>query len=105
MALMLNRFRGGGLYLLDEPEAALSPQRQLAMICRMDQLVRAGAQLIIATHSPMLMAYPRADIYVLGEEGPVRTPYEQTEHVRITRGFLNNPEGMLRILLEEEPLQ
>lgn len=104
MALMLNRFRGGGLYLLDEPEAALSPQRQLAMLCRMDQLAREGAQMIIATHSPILMAYPRADIYVLEEAGPIKTPYEQTEHVRVTKAFLNNPQGMLRVLLEEEPL-
>ena len=64
MSLILNRFRGDGIYILDEPEAALSPSRQLALLCRIHQLVKDGSQFIIATHSPILMAYPEADIYL-----------------------------------------
>ena len=64
---MVNRFGGNGLYLLDEPEAALSPQRQLAMLARLHQLVQSRSQFVIATHSPILMAYPDAWIYRIGE--------------------------------------
>ncbi len=100
-SLIQNRFRGKGLYLLDEPEAALSPTRQLAMLALMRQLVLDRSQFIIATHSPILMAYPGAAIYRFSEDGIEETRYEQTEHYQITKEFLQNPERMLRILFEE----
>jgi predicted ATPase len=86
-----------GLYLLDEPEAALSPQRQLALLAMMFELVADGAQFIIATHSPLLLAFPGARIYAFEEQiAPV--PWEETEHVRLTREFLADPERYLRRL-------
>jgi predicted ATPase len=104
MALALNRFRGQGLYILDEPEAALAPSRQLALLVLIDQHVKhGGSQFIIATHSPILMAYPNAVIYQLaGEDGISPIAYEQTEHFRVTRDFLNNPEAYLRQLFTED---
>lgn len=101
LALMLNRFHGHGLYLLDEPEAALSPKRQLAILTRIYDLVQEKSQFIIATHSPILMAYPDAIIYEFSQEGIHRVTYEQTEHYRITRDFLSNPQRMMRVLFEE----
>jgi len=100
IALMLNRFRGNGLYLLDEPEAALSPSRQMAVLSIIDDLVKNNSQFIIATHSPILLAYPRAEIYVLTEAGISLTPYKETEHYLITKSFLNNPERMLKYLCD-----
>ena len=100
MALMTERFRGQGLYILDEPEAALSPQRQLAVLARMHDLVQDDSQFIIATHSPILMAYPDAVIYQCGKEGVSQVRYEDTEHFQVTRDFLANPERMLRGLME-----
>lgn len=100
LALMMGRFRGDGLYLLDEPEAALSPSRQLALLARMHSLVERNSQFIIATHSPILMAYPNARIWLL--DGGLRAvDYEQTEHYQVTRRFLEAPERMLKILFEE----
>jgi predicted ATPase len=99
----MNRFRGHGLYILDEPEAALSPSRQLSLLVIIDQLVRERAsQLIIATHSPMLMAYPEARIYLLGApSGAIETiTYEDTEHYQITRDFLTDRRAFLRELLQ-----
>jgi predicted ATPase len=98
-ALMMNRFGGNGLYVLDEPEAALSPSRQLAMIARLHQLVQARSQFIIATHSPILMAYPDACIYQISDSGIERTEYEQTEHFLVAKAFLNNPRRQLDVLL------
>ncbi|WBS05882.1 AAA family ATPase [Pseudoduganella sp. SL102] len=103
MALLTHRFRGQGLYLLDEPEAALSPQRQLAALARIHQLVKGGSQFIIATHSPILMAYPDARIYACLPDGLRRTDYEDTEHYQVTLDFLRNPRRMLDTLLGEEP--
>jgi len=100
LALMVNRFNGNGLYLLDEPEAALSPKRQLAIMTRMHDLVRQNSQFIIATHSPILMAYPEAIIYQFSSGGIERVAYEDTEHYQITRNFLANPKRMLDILFE-----
>ena len=100
LALVLNRFRGHGLYLLDEPEAALSPKRQLAVMTRIHDLVEEKSQFIIATHSPILMAYPDAFIYQFSAAGIERVAYEETEHYRITRDFLANPQRMLKILFE-----
>ncbi|MEC0167235.1 AAA family ATPase [Paenibacillus graminis] len=100
MSLLLHRFWGDGFYILDEPEAALSPSRQFSLIARMDQLVKQNSQFIIATHSPILLAYPGADIYVLSEEGLTQTPYESTEHYLLTKAFLNNPQGILGELID-----
>jgi predicted ATPase len=96
---MTQRFGGEGLYLLDEPEAALSPQRQLAVLARMHDLILEHSQFIVATHSPILMAYPDAFIYQCGKDGVSRVAYEDTEHFQVTRNFLSNPERMLRILM------
>jgi predicted ATPase len=98
MTLLLERFHGHGLYLLDEPEAALSPTRQLAMLVRIHDLVRAGSQFIIATHSPILMAYPGATILLLGDD--IReVAYEETEHYVVMRQFFTRREALLRELL------
>ncbi|MEL7454481.1 MAG: AAA family ATPase, partial [Pseudomonadota bacterium] len=72
MAIFWHRFAGNGFYILDEPEAALSPQRQLAFLARLHQLVQTNSQLIIATHSPIILAYPNAWIYEMTETGPKR---------------------------------
>jgi len=102
LSLMLNRFRGNGLYLLDEPEAALSPSRQMTLLARMHSLVQKQSQFIIATHSPILMAYPNAQILLLNDDGVQPVDYKQTEHYQISRRFLENPERMLRVLLEQD---
>lgn len=101
LTLMTTRFQGDGIYILDEPEAALSPQRQLAILSRIHDLVRDSSQFIIATHSPILMAYPDATIYECTSDGIVETTYEETEHFQVTRDFLVNRERMLKILLED----
>lgn len=99
MSLLLNRFLGDGLYVLDEPEAALSPTRQLAMIARLHELVTGGSQFIIATHSPIVMAYPDATIMLLDENGMRPVAYEETEHYRVMRDFLTHRDAMLRELM------
>jgi predicted ATPase len=100
LTLLMERFHGQGLYILDEPEAALSPQRQLAVLARIHDLVNEGSQFVIATHSPLLMAYPDACIYQCGTDGVAPVAYDDTEHVRVTRDFLADPQRMLRGLLE-----
>jgi predicted ATPase len=97
-ALFRNRFRGEGLYLLDEPEAALSPMRQMAFLTILDGLVKKGSQFVIATHSPIILAYPKAWIYVLGGANIERTAYEETEHYRVSRQFLLDPARMMKEL-------
>jgi len=87
LALLTNRFRGRGLYLLDEPEAALSPSRQLSALALIHRLVLRDSQFIIATHSPILMAYPRARILLLTGSGMQEVAYRDTEHYRVTRDF------------------
>jgi predicted ATPase len=101
LALMTERFGGKGIYILDEPEAALSPQRQLAVLSRMHDLIRKDSQFIIATHSPILLAYPHSAIYLCSSEGISPVDYENTEHYQVTRDFLLNREKMLKILFEE----
>lgn len=98
-AVFMNRFSGKGLYILDEPEAALSPARQMSMLSRMHDLVKRESQFIIATHSPIIMAYPDAIIYELTEDFH-QVSYEETEHYQITKSFLNNTLKMLDILLD-----
>ncbi|MCI1965610.1 MAG: AAA family ATPase [Oscillospiraceae bacterium] len=99
-ALLMNRLGGHGLYIFDEPEAALSPRRQLAMLCRIDELVKRDSQLIIATHSPILTAYPNSVIYELSAGGIHRREYEETDNFRVTKEFLNRYPRMLRELLD-----
>lgn len=102
LSMVQNRFWGHGLYLLDEPEAALSPTRQLTLITHLARLVREDSQFIIATHSPILLAFPGAAIYSFdgGQIAPIA--YEQTDSYRITRDFLNHPKRMLDILTEPD---
>ena len=100
--LVKERFGHRGLYILDEPEAALSPQRQLAMLRLIHDRAQAECQFIIATHSPILMAYPEATIYHLSPEGITAMPYEETEHFQVTQGFLANRKDYLRHLLSGE---
>jgi predicted ATPase len=102
MAVMLNRFGGHGLYILDEPEAALSPQRQLAALVRIHDLCNLESQFIIATHSPILMAYPEAHIYACTSQGLELLSYEETDHYRVMRQFMLNPKRMLNMLLAPE---
>lgn len=97
--LIINKFQGNGIYLLDEPEAALSPGRQMAALSAIDQLVKNGSQLIIATHSPLLLSYPNARIYQFDETGVATVDYEETECFRLMRDFLNNYDRRLQQLL------
>jgi predicted ATPase len=97
--LLNDRLLGGGLYIFDEPEAALSPTRQMAMLTRMHELVGDASQLIIATHSPILMAYPGAQILEIVDGELRRVKYEETEHFQVMRQFFLQRERMLRILL------
>ena len=98
-ALFDNRFGDNGLYLMDEPESALSPKRQLEFIASMHGYLERGGQFVIATHSPIIMAYPHSWIYKLDAEGIRRVEYKDTEHYSITRGFLNHPEIWMKELL------
>lgn len=100
MSLIENRFRQG-LYFLDEPEAALSPQRQLEFLIILDQLIQQKSQLVIATHSPIIMSYPKARIYSFSDAGIQPIAYEETEHYLVTKTFLDCPERMLRHLMGE----
>jgi predicted ATPase len=102
LALANHRFRGNGLYILDEPEAALSPTRQLSLLKIIDNHVRKlGSQFLIATHSPILMAYPDATIYNLVASGIEAVEYEETEHYKVTRSFLEAPKLFFRHLFDD----
>ena len=96
---MEKRFGGHGLYILDEPEAALSPRGIIRLIRNMDRLVKADSQLIISTHSPMLLAFPGAEIYQITAGGITAVPYTQTDHYRTTVRFLQNPESAIEDIL------
>ncbi len=100
-SLVMKRFGGNGIYILDEPEAALSPSRQMALITRIHDLVLKDSQFIISTHSPILMSYPNSTLYQLGENGINEVIYTETEHFLVTKEFLNNHERMLRVLMDE----
>ena len=101
LALAEHRFGGHGLYILDEPEAALSPMRLMRLMARMDALVKRASQFIVSTHSPMLMAFPGAEVYEITTRGIQAVNYRDTAHWQITRRFLENPEKMLGYLLDE----
>lgn len=102
LALVQNRFSGNGIYLLDEPEAALSPNRLMTLLVEIHELEKKNSQFIIATHSPILMTYPGAQVLGLTQEGIFPVDYRQTDHYETTRRFLENPEKMLHYLLEGE---
>jgi predicted ATPase len=101
MELLLG-LQDDGFYVLDEPEAALSPSRQLAALVAIHRLVRQGCQFVIATHSPILLAYPSAKILRFDESGITEVAYEDTEHYAVTRDFLNHYQRRLQQLLDDE---
>ena len=102
-ALFRDRFGANGLYLMDEPEAALSPTRQIHFLALLHEYVRDGCQFVIATHSPIIMAYPEATIYQLDGTGIRQVAYTETEHYLITRGFLANPARTMSAMFDEVP--
>ncbi|KYF68586.1 AAA family ATPase [Sorangium cellulosum] len=103
LALVKNRFKPDSLFLLDEPEAALSPARQLTLLARMHELIERGrSQFIIATHSPIVLAYPAATIYRLSEDGIAPVAYEETEHFALTRDFLLHRDRFFRELFRDD---
>ncbi|MBU9721282.1 MULTISPECIES: AAA family ATPase [Bacillaceae] len=99
-AAFTERFQGNGLYILDEPEAALSPLRQLSMLARINELVNQGSQFIISTHSPIIMAYPHATIIQLTEEGLTEVRLEDTTHYSLMKQFFENKDRLLHHLFE-----
>ena len=104
--LLVHRFRPDGLYLLDEPEAALSPQGAMAALARIHHLARTGAQFVVATHSPILLAVPDARILEIGDDGSWRSvTYEEAMPVALTRAFLADPARSLTELLGGDPGQ
>ncbi|OAT82456.1 AAA family ATPase [Bacillus sp. MKU004] len=100
-AAFTERFRGNGLYILDEPEAALSPLRQLSMLARINELVQQGSQFIISTHSPIVMAYPDAKIIELSESGMTGSRLEDTGHYKLMKQFIDDRERLLVHLFKE----
>jgi predicted ATPase len=102
LSLIVHRFGGQGLYIFDEPEAALSPTRQLTFLSEIHRLVKSGSQFVIATHSPILMAYPDSSIYSFDADCITAVAYEETDHYKITRDFLNQRDKMLKVLLADK---
>ena len=102
LALVENRFSPDGLFLLDEPESAISPMRMLRLMADIHELAKRGAQFIISTHSPMLITLPESDIIRFSDDGFEHVNYQETEQYQLTKAFLASPERMLRILLEEK---
>ncbi len=104
-ALLEMRFQRNGLFLLDEPEAALSPQRQLSFLVMLHDVLRKrhDAQFIISTHSPLLLGFPKAQIISFDGEAMHEIPYEETEPMQIVRRFVNDRKGFLEELLNEPP--
>ena len=100
IALVRNRFRGDGVYLLDEPETGLSPQRQLALLIELIRLEQHGSQIILATHSPILLGAPGAEILSFDDDGIHPTAYEDTESCRVTKTFVNGRESLLAKLFD-----
>ncbi|WBL13624.1 AAA family ATPase [Sutcliffiella sp. NC1] len=100
-AAFMNRFYGNGLYILDEPEAALSPLRQMSMLARIHELVNEGSQFIISTHSPIIMGYPNAKIIELTAEGMKETTLEETNHYQIMKQFFEDKGRLFHHLFNE----
>ena len=96
LGLLASRLVPGGLYLLDEPEAPLSPRGILQLLALLTDRVEQGCQFVVSTHSPMLMAFPGASIHVFAEGAVTPTPYAEVEHVQMTKAFLDNPQRFLR---------
>ncbi|HEV3001751.1 MAG TPA: AAA family ATPase [Solirubrobacteraceae bacterium] len=101
LSVVVDRFGPEGLYVLDEPEAALSTQNCLTLVRRIHELVEAGSQFVIATHSPIVLAYPHATILHCGEHGLEPVAYDDAEPVALTRSFLDAPERFLRALMDD----
>lgn len=101
LATIQNRFNGDGLYILDEPEAALSPTKLLTLLTEIKYLTDKNSQFIISTHSPILMTYPNAKIYEINSDTISSVNYSDTEHYQITKSFLDNPERMLKFYFNE----
>lgn len=99
-ATFMERFQGQGLYILDEPEAALSPARQLSLLSRINELVQQGSQLIISTHSPIIMAYPHAKLLQLTTEGMNETSLEETDHYTVMKQFFDDKDRLLHYLFQ-----
>lgn len=99
LALAQNKFRPNGFYILDEPEAALSPQRQLTLLMEMDKLSKEGAQFLVASHSPILLGLPDAEIFSFSDTGMVSVSYEETDSYQVMEMFINNREQLLYRLL------
>ena len=93
---------GNGLYILDEPESALSVASQMQILVKIKELVDKNSQFIIATHSPILLSYPGADIYVITDRGLSRIKYEETEQYRLTKYFISNYHKVIGYLLKSE---
>ena len=102
LAIVQNRFFGNGLYILDEPEAALSPMKILTLMAEINNLVNKNSQFIIATHSPILMAFPNSEVLEFTKKGIKKTNYKNTEHYKTTKTFLENPEKTLHYLLNDK---
>lgn len=102
LSIIANRLRANGLYFFDEPEAALSSMGQLTVLKLMDKLVQQQSQFIIATHSPILLAYPNSIIYQFDENGVKQINYEETENYKFMKSFIENYKSMIKILMEEE---
>jgi predicted ATPase len=100
LRLLEHRFGGNGVYLMDEPEAALSPQRQMVLLGHIRRLIDAGSQFVICTHSPIVMAYPDAQLMEISEDGICPTVYDDLTHIAIYRRFLGNRNAMLSTLFE-----
>ena len=98
----MRRAGGPGLFLMDEPEAALSPQRQLSLIRDIALRTRAGSQFVIATHSPIVLGVPDARILAFGPDGVAPCAYEETSSFQLTKLFIENREGLLRRLMEDD---
>lgn len=94
------RFRPGGFYILDEPEAPLSPHKQLTLLAMLNDMVADGARFLISTHSPIVMAFPGADLYEIQEGELVNVSFDEIGHVSMTRDFLNDPQRYLRHLFD-----
>jgi len=99
LALLLNRFKGNGIYFLDEPESALSPSRQLSLLTAIHDLANDGCQFIIATHSPIVLAYPHSIIYEFSNSEIHPVEYAETEHYKVSKSFFDRKDQMLRELL------
>ncbi|WP_315069850.1 AAA family ATPase [uncultured Clostridium sp.] len=100
-SLFVSRFSGNSLYILDEPEAALSASRQMAMVRRMHELIQHNCQFIIATHSPIIMAYPDSIIYEINASNITQKDYDETENYQVMRSFFDNPKRIIDMLMKD----